>query len=90
MAGDLSYGMTYYGDSNGNGVIYRFNLQSHRVFRAAYFSPLGANGNNEDGAIPLRAIVIGTDGRLYGTTRLGGQSTSEATARCLVAREMDL
>jgi hypothetical protein len=25
LAGDLGYGMTYYGDSNGNGVIYRFN-----------------------------------------------------------------
>lgn len=126
------YGMTYIGGVNGNGVIYRFNMQSRKYtvlhtfaaldanganedganpgvaltrgpddafygmasFGGAYgngtifkitasgkftvlhtFSALDSNLHNEDGANPLRAVVIGADGNLYGTTRLGGQNT---------------
>ena len=28
----------------------------------------------EDGASPVRAVVVDTDGNLYGTTRIGGQN----------------
>ena len=53
------------------------------------FSALDANAHNEDGANPLRTLVIGNDGNLYGTTRLGGQNTCGVTHGCGVAWVMD-
>ena len=144
--GNTVYGMTYNGGINGNGVIYQFDLRSHRytvlhtfsvldangdnedganpgvaltrgpdddiygmasfggkngtgtIFKITTsgeftvlhtFSALDANGHNEDGANPLRTVVIGNDGYLYGTTRLGGQNTCGATHGCAVAWVMD-
>jgi hypothetical protein len=45
-------GMTYYVDSNGNGVIYRLSLQSHQYSPLHTFSPTDAIGSNGDGANP--------------------------------------
>jgi uncharacterized repeat protein (TIGR03803 family) len=39
------------------------------------FSLVDANLHNADGANPLRTVIIGGDGNLYGTTRLGGLNT---------------
>jgi uncharacterized repeat protein (TIGR03803 family) len=63
---DSVYGMTFDGGENGNGVIYRFHLRSHRYTVLHVFSAVDANGHNEDGANPLRTIIIGRDGNLYG------------------------
>ena len=144
--GNTLYGITYDGGTNGNGVIYRFDLRSRRYTMLHIFSALDVNGNNKDGANPgvaltrgpddvfygvaslggakgngtvfkitasgkftvlhsfsavdshahntdganpLRTIVIGRDGNLYGTTRLGGQNTCRATRGCGVAWVMD-
>src|SRR4029077_5533824 len=46
------YGMTFDGGKNGNGVIYRFDLESQQYTVLHTFSALDANGNNEDGANP--------------------------------------
>ena len=71
--GDVFYGMATSGGQNGNGTI--FKITKSGEFTVLHtFSALGANGNNEDGAAPLRTIVIGQNG-LYGTTRLGGENT---------------
>jgi uncharacterized repeat protein (TIGR03803 family) len=72
--GDVFYGMAYEGGQNGTGTI--FKITASGVFTVLHtFSALDANGHNADGAAPLRTIVVGSDGNLYGTTRLGGQNS---------------
>ena len=71
---DVFYGMASFGGENGNGTI--FKITTSGEFTVLHtFSALDANAHNEDGANPLRSLVIGDDGNLYGTTRLGGQNT---------------
>jgi uncharacterized repeat protein (TIGR03803 family) len=71
---DVFYGVASYGGNNGNGTI--FKITTSGEFTVLHtFSALDANAHNEDGANPLRSIVIGNDGNFYGTTRLGGQNT---------------
>src|SRR6202790_161504 len=71
---DVFYGMASFGGQNGNGTI--FKITTSGEFTVLHtFSALDANAQNEDGANPLRTLVIGEHGSLYGTTRLGGQNT---------------
>jgi uncharacterized repeat protein (TIGR03803 family) len=71
---DVFYGMASDGGANGNGTI--FKITASGEFTVLHtFSALDANAHNEDGANPLRTLVIGNDGNLYGTTRLGGKNT---------------
>jgi uncharacterized repeat protein (TIGR03803 family) len=82
------YGMASFGGENGNGTI--FKITTSGEFAVLHtFSALDTNGNNEDGANPLRTVVVGNDGNLYGTTRLGGQNTCLFTHGCGVAWVMD-
>ena len=86
--GNVIYGMASYGGKNGDGTL--FKITTSGQFTVLYtFSALNANGNNPDGAYPLRAIVAGSDGRLFGTTRLGGPNTCLFTHGCGVAWEID-
>jgi uncharacterized repeat protein (TIGR03803 family) len=72
--GDVFYGMATSGGQNGNGTI--FKITTWGDFTVLHtFSALDANAHNEDGAYPLRTIVIGDNGNLYGTTRIGGENT---------------
>jgi uncharacterized repeat protein (TIGR03803 family) len=71
---DVFYGMASFGGRNGNGTI--FKITTSGEFTVLHtFSALDANAHNEDGANPLRTLVVGENGKLYGTTRLGGQNT---------------
>ena len=71
---DVIYGMASFGGKNGTGTIFRFKPSGE--FTLLYtFSALDATGLNQDGAYPLRAIVVDNEGNLYGTTRLGGPNT---------------
>jgi uncharacterized repeat protein (TIGR03803 family) len=71
---DVFYGMASFGGENGTGTI--FKITTSGEFTVLHtFSALDANAQNEDGANPLRTLVIDEDGNLYGTTRLGGQNT---------------
>lgn len=82
------YGMAYAGGPSGNGTI--FKITTSRKFTVLHaFSALDANGHNQDGAGPLRTIVIGSDGNLYGTTRTGGQNTCLFTHGCGAAWRLD-
>jgi uncharacterized repeat protein (TIGR03803 family) len=88
---DVFYGMASYGGANGNGTIFKITA-SGKFTLLHTFSALDSNARNEDGANPLRAVVIGPDGSLYGTTRLGGQYTCGVTPfmnSCGVAWMMD-
>ncbi len=71
---DVFYGMASFGGENGNGTIFKINASGEFTVLHT-FSALDANAHNEDGANPLRSVVIDDDGNLYGTTRLGGQNT---------------
>jgi uncharacterized repeat protein (TIGR03803 family) len=87
---DTFYGMAAFGGANGNGTV--FSVSSSGNFKVLHtFSALDANGRNEDGSNPLRTIVVGRDGKLYGTTRLGGPNTCgpQVTISCGVAWVMD-
>jgi uncharacterized repeat protein (TIGR03803 family) len=82
------YGMAQNGGANGTGTIFRISASGD--FEVLHtFSALDASSHNEDGAHPLRAIVIGNDGNLYGTTRVGGENTCRPAGGCGVAWMMD-
>jgi uncharacterized repeat protein (TIGR03803 family) len=71
---DVFYGMASFGGKYGTGTVFR--ITSSGEFTLLHtFSGLDLNLHNSDGANPLRAIVVGNDGSLYGTTRLGGEYT---------------
>jgi uncharacterized repeat protein (TIGR03803 family) len=74
--GNTVYGMTIDGGQFGNGVIYRFDLDSHHYTVLHTFSALDANGDNEDGASPGVALTVGPNGVLYGMASLGGPNGS--------------
>jgi uncharacterized repeat protein (TIGR03803 family) len=82
------YGMATAGGPNGNGTIFKITTSGKYTVLHA-FSALDANGHNQDGALPLRTIVIGNDGSLYGTTRTGGLNTCLFTHGCAVAWTID-
>ncbi len=82
------YGMAYLGGANGNGTVFKITTSGEFTVLHA-FSALDANGHNLDGAGPLRTIVVGRDGNLYGTTRTGGLNTCLFTHGCGVAWMID-
>jgi uncharacterized repeat protein (TIGR03803 family) len=85
---DVFYGVASFGGVYGTGTV--FKITPSGEFTVLHtFSALDANGDNDDGAYPLRAVVIGKDGKLYGTTRLGGENICGVTHGCGVAWVMD-
>jgi uncharacterized repeat protein (TIGR03803 family) len=59
------YGTTYAGGSSGNGTVFAFDIARRQLTTLHHFS--GANGSH-----PYGALFEAKDGRLYGTTYLGG------------------
>jgi uncharacterized repeat protein (TIGR03803 family) len=76
--GNFLYGMTTDGGVNGTGVIYRFNLRSHRYTVLYTFSALDTNGDNQDGAYPGVALTRGPDDVFYGMASDGGANADGA------------
>jgi uncharacterized repeat protein (TIGR03803 family) len=63
------YGTTNLGGANGSGSVYKLTLHGSSWI----YSPLYSFKGGPDGAGPgFGSLVIGTDGRLYGTTEGGG------------------
>lgn len=60
------YGTTQYGGGTDNGTVYKFRPNGH--FETVY----SFNGLS-DGGFPAGDLVEGVDGKLYGTTYVGGQ-----------------
>jgi uncharacterized repeat protein (TIGR03803 family) len=71
---DVFYGMAQFGGPNGTGTIFKITTSGKFTVLHA-FSAVDLQKHNADGANPLRTVIIGSDGNLYGTTRLGGQNT---------------
>jgi uncharacterized repeat protein (TIGR03803 family) len=82
------YGMASFGGQNGTGTVFKFTA-SGKFTVLHTFSALDASGHNDDGAFPLRAMIIGNDGNLYGTTRSGGPNGCLFTHGCGVAWMID-
>jgi uncharacterized repeat protein (TIGR03803 family) len=78
------YGMAILGGANGTGTIFKITTTGKFTLVHA-FAALDANGHNDGGASPLRSLVFGNDGNLYGTTRFGGQNSCLFTHGCGVA-----
>jgi len=68
------YGMTLDGGSNGTGVIYRFDLESHQYTLLHTFGALDSNGKNSDGVFPGAALTRGPGDVFYGMAQFGGQN----------------
>jgi uncharacterized repeat protein (TIGR03803 family) len=62
------YGTTSSGGAFGNGTVFAFTGEGH-------VSVLYAFTGGEDGGSPVAALLQARDGRLYGTTSLGGASS---------------
>jgi len=87
--GGVFYGTAQFGGMNGSGTIFKITTKGDFTVLHT-FSALDANGHNQDGASPLRNVVIGKDGKLYGTNRWGGQNTCTFTSNgCGVTWVMD-
>jgi uncharacterized repeat protein (TIGR03803 family) len=86
--GDVFYGMASFGGKNGSGTVFAFNASGGFLVLHT-FSAVDASGLNADGAYPLRAMVVGKDGSLYGTTRSGGPNACLFTKGCGVAWKID-
>ncbi|AXF01725.1 choice-of-anchor tandem repeat GloVer-containing protein [Paraburkholderia hospita] len=62
------WGTTYVGGANGNGAVYKLTPGGTAVTVVYSFGP----SSGTDGANPTAALIIGSDGALYGSTRYGG------------------
>ncbi len=73
------YGTTSSGGANGTGVIFKMNSDGTGFTVLHSFGPLTAffgNDTNSDGCWPEGALVLGSDGTLYGAASQGGPGGS--------------
>ncbi|HLI47338.1 MAG TPA: choice-of-anchor tandem repeat GloVer-containing protein [Chthonomonas sp.] len=66
------YGTTELGGANGNGVVFKLNINGSNFQVLHNFSALDNHRDNSDGALPFAGVSQGMDGALYGTTNGGG------------------
>lgn len=64
------YGITSQGGPAGGGVIFRVNADGTSFVSLRVLANEGADGSDS-----ISRLIFGTDGRLYGTTRLGGSNS---------------
>jgi uncharacterized repeat protein (TIGR03803 family) len=68
------YGVASYGGSTGDGVIFSFDPLTHTYANVIEFDSLELENNN--GSFPSGCLTLAEDGKLYGTTELGGSDMS--------------
>lgn len=61
------YGTTIYGGNNGNGVIFELDPT------AGVYTKLFDFDYYQTGGLPFFSLILGTNGKLFGTTQYGGQ-----------------
>ncbi len=83
LGGDGSlYGTTGQGGAKNDGIVFRITRAG--VYTILY-SFLGQSGpNDDDGAGPAAALLLGSDGNLYGTTGAGGNTNQGAAFKVTV------
>jgi uncharacterized repeat protein (TIGR03803 family) len=79
VSGNMLYGATYLGGSNGDGMIFALNTNGAgfatlHTFSPSVFNTSGGGFTNSDGANPVGLILSGN--MLYGTTKSGGANGS--------------
>jgi uncharacterized repeat protein (TIGR03803 family) len=73
LSGNTLYGTTTSGGSAGNGTIFAVNTDGTGFTTLHQFSiDRGRAGTNADGASPMVALTLSTDGILYGAAAYGG------------------
>jgi uncharacterized repeat protein (TIGR03803 family) len=74
------YGTTYYGGAHATyqdynaGTVFEITPAGQFTTLYSFCSKVGHTGNCRDGEDPVGGLVLGTDGNLYGTTTLGGDT----------------
>jgi uncharacterized repeat protein (TIGR03803 family) len=72
LSGNMLYGTTRYGGTNGSGMVFAVNTIGPTTTTVYDFSATnGTSFTNNDGANPLSALVL-SGNTLYGTTEFGG------------------
>ncbi len=66
------YGITTNGGSGGTGTVFRIARDGSGSTVLHAFSAVDKKQRNADGARPSSSLLLGSDGRLYGTTITGG------------------
>ena len=64
------YGTTPFGGQYDGGIAFSLHIAKNGEWRETVLHSFGNDGT--DGRIPLAALLLGSDGRLYGTTQSGG------------------
>ncbi len=70
------YGTTAYGGWGDAGTVFKLNKDGTGYQVIKHFTPfygVPTRGETQDGAVPLAALIEGTDGSLYGTTSEKGE-----------------
>jgi uncharacterized repeat protein (TIGR03803 family) len=82
VSGDMIYGTTWEGGTNGIGVIFSVNVSTLEFRDLHAFSALsgGFVGNNYDGAEPFDTLVLSSN-VLYGTANQGGSNAAGSVFR---------
>ena len=70
------YGTTYLGGTNGDGTVFRITTNGLLTSLYSFGAIQDANGDALDGAYPSAGLVLGHDGKLYGTTSGGGTNSN--------------
>ena len=66
------YGTTQGGGAFGNGTVFELSADGTTFTTLHSFDALDANYENNDGAAFNGALIVGSDGNLYGTAQAGG------------------
>ena len=72
------YGTTFAGGFNSSGVVFRMSPGGSVTTVYNFCS----QANCADGSSPQSGLIVGTDGRFYGTTRYGGTVSSNCSGGC--------
>ncbi len=71
-ADGLYYGVTEFGGGQGVGVLFSYDPVSTTYLVLKEFNSVASTATSAYGARPIRGLLLGTDGKIYGTCSEGG------------------